>query len=341
MNRQSTAPRAFSAGFSLVELMIAMTLGLFIVLAVVNVFLAQRQAYRTNEDLAQMQNSARAAFELLAREVREGGVNLCGAQSVGNVLASTSPWYDWAEGGLRGYDNDVAMPVGTVATGTATGERVDGTDAIIIRSGSLSNGAVIAAHAASADPITVNTNSHGFAPGDVLIACDYRRAVVFQATSASSAGPDIGHAANVGTPGNCDGALALDCGSGGHAFGDNGFVAPFSVTAWYIGNNGRGGRSLFRMEPGGAPQEIAAGVWDMQLQYLRRPGESPVPGPDGSFYVDGPDVDASDWTSGTTVVAVRVILDLRSNEAVGTDAQPLERQLIFVVNRRGFKEIQL
>lgn len=341
MNRQSTAPRAFSAGFSLVELMIAMTLGLFIVLAVVNVFLAQRVAYRTNENLAQIQNSGRATFELLAREVREGGVNLCGAQSVGNVLATTSPWYDWAQGGLRGYDNGVAMPSGTVATGTATGQRVDGTDAIIIRSGSLSNGAVIAAHAASADAITVNTNNHGFVPGDFLIACDYRRAVVFQATSASSAGPDIEHAANVGNPGNCDAALALGCGSGGHAFGGNGYVAPFSVTAWYIGNNGRGGRSLFRMEPGGAPQEIAAGVWDMQLQYLRRPGQSPVPGPDGSFYVDGADVDESDWTSGTTVVAVRVILGLRSNEAVGTDAQPLERQLIFVVNRRGFREIPL
>ena len=44
------------AGLTLVELMIAMTLGLFLLLGLTNVFLAQRQSFRVNENLSQKQN---------------------------------------------------------------------------------------------------------------------------------------------------------------------------------------------------------------------------------------------------------------------------------------------
>ena len=194
MSARSISTLTGNRGLTLVELMIAMALGLFLLLGVVSVFLAQRQAYRTNEDLAGLQNHARVAFELMAREIRESGLNLCGAGVVGNVVvgASSSDWLNWDAGGLEGYDGDVAMPV--VSTGTAEAERVDGTDGIIIRSGTLLDGAVIASHPASSSAITLNTTNHGFSTGDILMACDYRQAAIFQATSASAASADIGHA---------------------------------------------------------------------------------------------------------------------------------------------------
>ena len=149
----------------------------------------------------------------MAREIRESGLNLCGAGVVGNVVvgASSSAWLNWDAGGLEGYEGDVAMPV--VSTGTAEAERVAGTDGIIIRSGTLLDGAVIASHPASSSAITLNTTNHGFSTGDILMACDYRQAVIFQATSASAASADIGHASGSQTPGNCTGDFPLDCSS--------------------------------------------------------------------------------------------------------------------------------
>ena len=320
--------RSAVAGLTLVELMIAMALGLFLLLGVVSVFLAQRQAYRTNENLAQLQNNARVAFELMAREIRESGLTLCGSGVVGNVVvgAAASPWLNWDAGGLQGFEGAADMPI--VTTGTAETERVAGTDGIILRSGTLLDGAVIASHPGSSSAITLNTTDHGFTAGNILMACDYTQATIFQATSASSASPSIGHASGSEEPGNSSGEFPA-----GYSFAQNGYVAPLSLTAWYIGNNSRGGRSLYRTASGGTPQEIAANVADLQLQYLTRTGTNTA-----TSYVDASSI--ASWAPGaaTEVVTVRVILDLESEEVVGTDADVLKRQLIYVVSRRGDRE---
>ena len=46
------------AGFSLVELMIAITLGLVVLLAVGSIYMGSRQTYRVQEDNARMQEAA-------------------------------------------------------------------------------------------------------------------------------------------------------------------------------------------------------------------------------------------------------------------------------------------
>jgi len=66
-----------SRGFSLVELMVAMALGLVIVGGVVSVLTANKRSYRANEGLAQVQEAARTAFELIARDVRQSGNTGC------------------------------------------------------------------------------------------------------------------------------------------------------------------------------------------------------------------------------------------------------------------------
>lgn len=62
-----------SRGFSLVELMIAIVLGLVVMGGVISIFVANRQAFRVSENMAHVQENARVAFELLARDLREAG----------------------------------------------------------------------------------------------------------------------------------------------------------------------------------------------------------------------------------------------------------------------------
>lgn len=343
MNTLQTSYRRGQYGFTLVELMISMTLGLLIMLGLTNVYLAQRQAYRTNDDLADMLSNGRTAFELLAREIRESGLNPCGAGVVSTELHCTetstcSTWLNWDDGGIHGYESSATAP--DVAVGTAAGERVAGTDALVLRSATLGGASIITSHASTTAALQLNGSGHGFVTSDLLMACDYKRAAIFRATGVS--GSSISHAQVSGASNNCNDGFPASCGvSGGHVFDTNGSVSRVTVSEWYVGNNSRGGRSLFRIVNGGTAQEIAEGVSNLQLQYLTRTGTSPA-----SDYVDATAVGS--WTSASTapVIAVRTVFTVSSRASVGIDESTgnltqMTREIVQVVSRRGFREVLL
>ncbi len=61
------------AGFSIVELMISLLLGLLLMTGVIQVFLSSRQTYATNEAMARQQENGRFALEFIARSARTAG----------------------------------------------------------------------------------------------------------------------------------------------------------------------------------------------------------------------------------------------------------------------------
>src|SRR5690554_3988999 len=120
-------------GLTLIELMIAMLIGLVILGAVLTVLLSNSNTYRSNEAVGRIQESARFAFERMARDLREAGGLPCGPDlDIENVLSNSvrSEWWADYNNGIRGYEGAAAMPA--AATGTNAGERVAGTDAIIL-----------------------------------------------------------------------------------------------------------------------------------------------------------------------------------------------------------------
>ena len=66
-------------GFTLVELLIAMTIGLIILTALSSTFLMQRKIYDVQEQVAEMVQTARAAMDMMTREIRMAGYNPTGA----------------------------------------------------------------------------------------------------------------------------------------------------------------------------------------------------------------------------------------------------------------------
>lgn len=324
-------------GFSLVELMIAMVLGLFLIGGVISVFLANRQVYRQNENLGRMQENARYAFEVVARDVREAAGVPCGNNvPTANVLnnAATNWWSNWGNG-IEGYEGTEVLPAKAIGTGTL--DRVTGTDAIVIHSSTENNGVVITEHDDPAAQFKVNTTAHGFVDGDIVLVCDYKKAAIFQITSASDTNVTVVH--NTGgtqTPGNCSKGLGYPtvCTTNGtaYSFENGGFLTKLTANSWYIGFNGRGGRSLYRVrltQSGGnaatVTEEIAEGVTNMQVQYLAKDASGNLP----VSYVDADSV--TDWTR---VVAVRIVFTLASLEAVGTGNVALTRTWNTVVSLR-------
>ena len=60
-------------GFTLVELMIALTISLILLLVIGTVFTSSRQAFRMQEDNARIQESGRFALEVLGRSIKQAG----------------------------------------------------------------------------------------------------------------------------------------------------------------------------------------------------------------------------------------------------------------------------
>ncbi|SEJ23743.1 PilW family protein [Nitrosomonas eutropha] len=94
-------------GLTLVEMMVAMTIGLVLLGGVITVLTASQQTYRVNEALARMQENARYAFQLLSRDIRMAGYWGCG----GVVPQDMDPPLEGAEAAtdtlvVRGVEGD-------------------------------------------------------------------------------------------------------------------------------------------------------------------------------------------------------------------------------------------
>lgn len=318
-------------GLSLIELMIALVLGLLVVGAAIAIFLSNRQTYRATEGLARVQENVRTSFELMARDLREASGNPCvNNVALANVLNnSASRWYtnlnNWS-GILVGYAGTQAFSDGSPPFGTAAGNRVSGTDAIQLLSGG-GKVATIQAHDAAGGKFTLNRSDAGYAIGELLMACNGRQASVFQATGAS--GSQVAYSAS-GNPGNCDGSLGLTaCTGTSYEYSvPNSVLTNLNASRWYVGYNGRnGGKSLYQSRlqitngvPGIVNEEILEGVNDLDITYLLSGRTS---------YVDA--LGVGEWGD---VLAIRLVLTLESMDKVGTDGNPITRQLIQVVSLR-------
>ena len=76
-------------GFTLIELLIAMAVGAIVLSAVIGTFIIQRRAYDAQEQVTEMVQNARAAVDLMTREIQMAGYNPTGA-SFDGVTYSTS-----------------------------------------------------------------------------------------------------------------------------------------------------------------------------------------------------------------------------------------------------------
>ena len=65
------------AGFGLIELMIAMVLGLLVLGAAIAVFQSNQRTFNANEGQNRIQEGARAAFEMMSRDIRAAGGSAC------------------------------------------------------------------------------------------------------------------------------------------------------------------------------------------------------------------------------------------------------------------------
>jgi len=311
-------------GFTLIELMVALLLGLIVIGGVASVFLANQQTYRTNNALGDVQDSSRLAFEMLAHDIRNAQLTGCNNNvRFTNVLLNgpanggTAWWANWGNA-IVGYGPGVADPA--VTTGTAKTNRVSTTDSIELL-GAADTTMSVNLHSPSAGTpnFTINGSAGDLQSGDVIIVCDPDHATILKTTKYTDATKTITYDAT----NNCSTGLGYPgvCVASGnpYTFGQSALVSKLSAVDWYIGVNPNGGQSLYRVSLvntagvlSTTAQEMVRNVTAMTITYLQS-GTT-------SF------VTAASVTNWAGVTAAQVQLTLQSDDArAGTNAQALTR----------------
>jgi prepilin-type N-terminal cleavage/methylation domain-containing protein len=124
-------------GFSLVELMIAMVIGLIMMTGLIQIFLANRQSYRVMEGANFMQENLRFAIDRVAQSVRmadhwaNGKQNqMAGASTSGSIC--TADWARVVSDPVMGADGGATVPSAYLSC-IASADYQPGTDVIMLR----------------------------------------------------------------------------------------------------------------------------------------------------------------------------------------------------------------
>lgn len=246
-------------GFTLVELMIAITLGFIVVGAVGYLYLSARQSFRTTDNMSRMQENARLAIETLARDVRMAGYVGCI-----NLQSGSATIYTIAKPPVPALSPSVAITgldsgASTVAFLGTTITRPAG-DTISVM-GAFGGGVPLVGNLPPNNAnVQINGNPHKFADEDVLIVSDCKNADVFKVTGIASAPGTVtlSHASSTNVSNNV-GAYT------------SGSVYKMEHYTYFIGENSYGKRALYRTNTikGTAENtmELVEDVWDMQIEY--------------------------------------------------------------------------
>ena len=139
------------AGMNLIELLVAITIGLFLLDGAITIFINSKRSYSSVDDLARIQENARVALDTMVTDIRMTGYMGCingDLQSVTNQVSGAAPQdmqtvLEAYQGGdatwmpLDRAGNNISslgdVPLIATAGGANVGDMIAGTDAIIVR----------------------------------------------------------------------------------------------------------------------------------------------------------------------------------------------------------------
>jgi type IV pilus assembly protein PilW len=273
-------------GFSLVELMVAITLALLLTGAVISVFVGSRSAYESTAGVGDMSDSGRMALNLIGESARGAGNLACNSAMSAtsqNVAVPLGAWISSFGQGVVGFEANGTTPPAAIAqpalpvVGAANnwtpnldpamtgaipagpGQPVRGSDVLVVRSSvpRVSPVYTTADVAPGATNLTVTPIPVIVAGNAYAAVSDCTKSVIFTTPAAVAVNATAVNV-NAGLPvGFSAGAL----------------VTPLTTTIYYIGTGSDGDSSLFRLEqvnggPGfNPPEELVPDIENMQVLY--------------------------------------------------------------------------
>jgi len=305
---------------TLVELMVAVVIGLFLMAGLISIFVSSKQAYRVSEASSSVQENGRFAFSFFKRDIRMAGYMGCVGTSSGitinnNVDSSkvANANLNYAITGFDGTDSITGysyatgtLPAGATSlgliAGTATGNVMTNTDIIVVKRGEPCAGGKLVNPKDNANFKIADNASCGIQKNDVVLVSnclggDFFAVVNTVQPTASPATLSTGSSLNI------DNKVSAEYGTEAEIF-------RFQVSAYYIGVGASGSPALFsRSLVNGSFQnrELVEDVEDMAVSY----GVDTDADSAANFFVAAGSVTATNWAN---VVSIRITVDARSRQ---------------------------
>ncbi|MBZ0071800.1 MAG: PilW family protein [Gammaproteobacteria bacterium] len=293
----SAGRRPAQRGVSLVEIMVALVIGLVLTTGIIQLFLGSKQTYRFQDALSRVQENARFAIDALHFDVRMAGNLGCTAfvPTVNSTLNGPPSSFD-PGAGIQGWEangtapgDSFALPVANAAVADASaggwttsgGAVLDaatmalpGSDIVRIWRGDSNLATINSITPGASGALVVNTTPNAsFGAGDILLLSDCQNIDWVQACSVdTSSGTSV------------DATLSTGCSPGNSATANvltqpNGHAVKLESFIYYVGKRNDAPDSppgLFRRPLGitggnsaaaGAAEEVVEGVENMQILY--------------------------------------------------------------------------
>lgn len=350
-------------GFSLIELMLALTLGLVVTAGIVQLFVGNNRTTQLITGQSRLQESARYALDFISRSARNAGFYGCDPEEGKLYSTINSDWEDMFEYNLlspiEGFDgtgagNSLAdwTPTLTSLPRTSGGSSfntiipgngidvstiVPGTDLLAVRY-MLAPGEQLAQQVGTNDdPVIEDDGDVTIQAGDFALISNCEQAALFRVTAVSagaggitlSRGTGVGIFENSGTQGLSEQGVPY----GGPTSNEAGVVAQVLTDVYFVadgaGTNNRGTTTtaLWRKSGTNAPVELVEGISDMQILY----GIDTTPNdgiPSANQYV-GP------GAIGNNVIrSVRVSVEANTVDVVSDSAEPIARTFTQTISIR-------
>lgn len=264
--------RLAQRGMTLVELMVSVTIGLFLVAVMGAVYLGSKSTFVAQETTSRLQENGRFAMDTIAADLRISGFRGCLGQALGTTFLNTlnTPTdllYDFQRPTWGSHNGGAWVPA-LVAPVTGLAPDAAG-DVLVIRRPSGGGWALTAEMADTTAALSISATP-SINKGDLLMVADCGGAALMQATNDTpGAAGTIEHLAAVAgmTPGNASADL-------GRVLQQDALVWRMQTVIYYLADSARrpGQRALWSFtspayDGAAQPAELVTGVERMAVTF--------------------------------------------------------------------------
>jgi type IV pilus assembly protein PilW len=284
-------------GMTLIEILVAMALGAFLLAGAMQIFLSSKQSYRMQDNMSRLQENGRFAMEFISRDIRMADYWGCvGSTDIENKVNIVLPPL-----GISGNDNDNDDNAVSGNNDQDNNNIWDRTDSIALIGVTPGSGVKLTAEAADRDAAFIVPAGNSFEQHKIAVISNCISGDMFQITNDVSAGTTIEHAV-AGLPGNTSATLGYGA-ADATMYGREAQIYKVNDVAYKINESTGGVPALFRSINGAASEPLVEDIENMQITY----GEDTDADGTPNYFVDSDTV--ADMGK---VVSVRITLTVRT-----------------------------
>ena len=264
-------------GISLVEIMVALVISLFLLTGIVQVYLANKTTYNFTNAISRNQENGRFAMEIMAQDLRMAGYFGC-AVFDRNDEASMEAIVNNLNPAGTGYNDELHNFLDQPLLEGTDNDGLNGSDSITLRGPVPGNANVNSPYMPNTAANIFISQPNDLKDNDIVLITNCRGADIFQVTNSNDGSganankTAIVHNTGVGEPGNYnpDTCVAGHCLS--QTYGADATIFKIRAVIYTIKAGASGEPALWRQEDDADgttvdDQELVEGIEQMQVQY--------------------------------------------------------------------------